>query len=173
MDPCPCPLGVSQGLGSGEVEDVDGVAFGVMRGVFEGDLAFIDGIVGGWLHQSVDEDRWNTLAIDGFSEGDFACEVDAVDGEDGGRGESNLFLGGHDLAAGEGEAYNCLGGGACACGVGGVDTCDREGGLGDLDGGAFLGDGRHILATFGTAAGDGLECAAHGVADGIVDFLTR
>lgn len=142
-----------------------------MRGVFKGDLAFIDGIVGGWLHQSVDKDRRGTLAIDGLGEGDFACEVDAVDGEDGGRGESNLFLGGHDLAIGEGEADNGLGGGTCACGVGGVDTCDREGGLGDLDSGAFFGDGRDILACFGTAACDGLECAAHGVAYGVVDFL--
>ena len=47
MDPCPCPLGVSQGLGGGEVEDVDGVAFGVVGGVFEGELAFGKGVVGG------------------------------------------------------------------------------------------------------------------------------
>ena len=160
-----------KGLG-GEVEDVDGVALGVVGGVFEGEFVVGEGVVGGRLHQAVDEDRWNTLAIDGFSEGDFSCEVDAVDGEDGGRGESNLFLGGHDLAAGEGEAYNGLGGGTCSGGVGGVDTCDREGGLGDLDGGTFLGDGGHILATLGTSAGDGLEGATHGVAYSIVDFLT-
>ena len=143
-----------------------------MGGVFEGDFAFSDGVVGGWLHQAVDEDRWNTLAIDGFSEGDFACEVDAVDGQDGGRGESNLFLGGHDLAIGERQADDGLGCGASAGGVAGVDTCDGQGGLADLDGGAFLGDGGHILATLGTATGDGLECASYGIVDSIVDFLT-
>lgn len=143
-----------------------------MGGVFEGNLALIDGIVGGRLHQAVDEDSHGTFGIGRFGECDFGGEVHAVDGEDGGRGESNLFLGGHDLAAGEGEADNCLGGGACASGVGGVDTCDREGGLGDLDGGAIFGDGRYILACFGTAAGDGLECASYGIVDSIVDFLT-
>ena len=143
-----------------------------MGGVFEGNLALIDGIVGGRLHQAVDKDRWGAFSIDGLGERYFAREVDAVDGEDGGRGESNLFLGGHDLAAGEGEADNGLGGGACASGVGGVDTCDGEGGLGDLDSGAFFGDGRDILACFGTSAGDGLECASYGIVDSIVDFLT-
>ena len=159
-------------LGGGEVDDVDGVAFGVVGGVFEGDLAFSDGVVGGRLHQSVDKDRRGTLAIDGLGEGDFACEVDAVDGEDGGRGESNLFLGSHDFAIGERQADDGLGGGASAGGVAGVDTSDRQGGLANLDSGTFLGDGGHILAGFGAAAGDGLECAAYGVADGIVDFLT-
>ena len=163
---------MSWGLGGGEVEDVDGVAFGVVGGVFEGELVVGEGVVGGRLHQAVDKDRRGTLAIDGLGEGDFACEVDAVDNEDGGRGESNLFLGGHDLAAGEGEADDGLGGGASTGGGGGVDTCDREGGLGDLDGSAFLGDGGDILATLGTAAGDGLEGATHGVAYSIVDFLT-
>ena len=137
-----------------------------MGGVFEGDLAFGDGVVGGRLHQSVDKDRRGALAIDGFSEGDFACEVDAVDGEDGRGGESNLFLGGHDLAAGEGQTDHGLGGGACTGGVGGVDTCDREGCFGDLDGGAFFGDGRYILACFCTSTSDGLESAAYGAADG-------
>lgn len=173
MDPCPCPLGVSQGLGGGEVEDVDGIALGVVAGILEGELVVGESVVGGWLHQSVDEDRRGTLAIDGLGEGDFACEVDAVDGEDGGRGESNLFLGSHDLAVGEREADDGLGGGASAGGVAGVDTRDRQGGLADLDSGTFLGDGRHILATLGTAAGDGLECAAHGVAYSVIDFLTR
>ena len=172
VDPCPCPLGVSQGLGGGEVEDIDGVAFGVVGGVFEGDFAFGDGVVGRRLHQAVDEDSHGTLGIGRLGEGDFGGEVHAVEGEDRGIGEGNLFLGGHDLAAREGEADNGLGGGAAAGGVGGVDTGDRQGGLGDLDGGAFLGDSRHIFACFGTAAGDGLECAAHGVAYGIVDFLT-
>ena len=160
------------GLGGGEVDDVDGVAFGVVRGVFEGDFAFGNGVVGGRLHQSVDKDRRNTLAIDGLGECDFASEVDAVDGENGGRGESNLFLGGHDLAIGERKADDGLGGGSSASSVAGVDTRDGQGGLADLDGGAFLGDGGHILATLGTAAGDGLECAAHSVAYGVVDFLT-
>lgn len=172
MDPCPCPLGVSQGLGGGEVEDVDGVALGVVRGVFEGELVVGDGVVGGRLHQAVDENSHGTLGIGRLGEGDFGGEVHAVEGEDRGIGEGNIFLGGHDLAAGEGEADDGLGGGACASGVGGVDTCDRKSGLGDLDGGAFLGDGRDILACFGIAAGDGLECPAYGVADGIVDFLT-
>ena len=99
-------------------------------------------------------------------------EVHAVEGEDRRIGEGNVFLCSNDLATGEGEADDGLGGGACAGSVGGVDTCDRKSGLGDLDGGAFLGDGRDILACFGAAAGDGLECAAYGVADGIVDFLT-
>ena len=143
-----------------------------MGGVFEGNLAFRDGVVGGRLHQAVDKNRWNTLAIDGLGEGYFACEVDAVDGEDGGRGESNLFLGGHDLAIGKRQVDDGLGGGACTGGVAGVDTRDREGGLGDLDSSAFFGDGRDILACFGTAAGDRLECASYGIADGIVDFLT-
>ena len=172
MDPCPCPLGVSQGLGGGEVEDVDGVAFGVVGGVFEGDLAFGDGVVGGWLHQSVDKDRRGTLAIDGLGEGDFGGEVDAVDGEDGGRGESNLFLGSHDLAIGERQTDNSLGGGASSSGVAGVDTRDGQSSLADLDSGAFLGDGRHILATLGTATGDGLECAAHSVAYSVVNLFT-
>ena len=43
--------------GGGEVDEVDGVALGVVGGVFEGDLAFGDGVVGGRLHQAVDEDR--------------------------------------------------------------------------------------------------------------------
>ena len=173
MDPCPCPLGVSQGLGGGEVEDVDGIALGVVARVFEGELVVGESVVGVRLHQAVDKYRRDTLAIDGLGEGDFACEVDAVDGENGGRGESNLFLGGHDLAIGERKADDGLGGGASACGVAGVDTCDGQGGLTDLDGGAFLGDSGHIFATLGISAGDGLECAAHGVAYGIVDFLIR
>ena len=143
-----------------------------MGGVFEGNLALGDSVVGGRLHQSVDKNSRGTFAIDGLGEGNFACEVDAVDSEDGGRGESNLFLGGHDLAIGERKTDNGLGGGACAGGVAGVDTCDRQGGLADLDGGAFLGDGRHILATLGTAAGDGLECAAHSVAYSVVNLFT-
>lgn len=172
MDPCPCPLVVSQGLGGGEVEDVDGVTFGVVRGVFEGELAFGKGVVGGRLHQAVDEDGHGTFCTGRLGEGDFGGEVDAVEGEDRRIGEGNVFLCCHDFAAGEGEADNGLGGGACAGGVGGVDTCDREGSLCDLDGGAFFGDGRDILACFGAAAGDGLECAAYGVTDGIIDFLT-
>ena len=172
MDPCPCPLGVSQGLGGGEVEDVDGVAFGVVGGVFEGELAFGKGVVGGRLHQAIDEDTHGTFCIGRLGEGDFGGEVHAVEGEDRRIGEGNVFLCSNDLATGEGEADDGLGGGACAGSVGGVDTCDRKSGLGDLDGGAFLGDGRDILACFGAAAGDGLECAAYGVADGIVDFLT-
>ncbi len=172
MDPCPCPLVVSQGLGGGEVEDVDGVAFGVVGGVFEGELAFGKGVVGGRLHQAIDEDTHGTFCIGRLGEGDFGGEVHAVEGEDRRIGEGNVFLCSHDLAAGEGEADNGLGGGASTCGVGGVDTCDREGGLGDLDSSAFFGDGRDILACFGTAAGDGLESTTYGVADGIVDFLT-
>ena len=160
------------GLGGGEVDDVDGVALGVVGGVFEGDLAFGKGVVGGRLHQAVDEDSHGALGIGRLGEGDFGGEVHAVDGQDRRIGEGNVFLRGHDLAAGEGEAYNGLGGGASTGGVGGVDTCDREGCLGDLYGGAFFGDGRDILACFGTSASDGLECAAYGVADGIVDFLT-
>ncbi len=143
-----------------------------MGWVFEGEFVVGEGVVGGWLHQSVDKDRRGTLAIDGLGEGDFACEVDAVEDENRGIGEGDTLLRGHDLAAGEGEADNGLGGGASTGGVGGVDTCDREGCLDDLDSGAFFGDGRDILACFGTAAGDGLECPAYGVADGIVDFLT-
>lgn len=161
----------SQCLGGGEVEDVDGVAFGVVGRVFEGEFGVGEGVVGGRLHQSVDEDSHGTIAIGRLGECNLGGEVHAVEGEDRRIGEGNVFLRGHDLAAGEGEAYNCLGGGACACGVGGVDTYDRKGGLGDLDGGAFLGDGRDILACFGTAACDGLECAAHSVAYGVVDFL--
>ena len=143
-----------------------------MGGVFEGEFVVGEGVVGGRLHQAVDEDTYGTFGIGRFGEGDFGGEVDAVEGEDRRVGEGDAFLRGHDLAAGEGEADNGLGGGACASGVGGADTCDRKSGLGDLDGGAFLGDGRDILACFGTAAGDGLECAAYGVADGIVNFLT-
>ncbi len=143
-----------------------------MGGVFEGEFVVGEGVVGGRLHQAVDKDRRNTFSIDGLGERYFACEVDAVDGEDRCRGESNLFLGGHDLAIGEGKTNHGLGGGACSGGVAGVDPRDGQGCLADLDGGAFLGDGRHILATLGTAAGDGLECAAHGVAYSIVDFLT-
>ena len=41
---------VNQGLGGGEVENVDGVAFGIVGGVFEGEFAFADGVVGGRLH---------------------------------------------------------------------------------------------------------------------------
>lgn len=172
MDPCPFPLGVSQGLGGGKVEDVDGVALSVVAGVFEGELVVGEGVVGGRLHQSVDEDGHGIVAIRRFGECDFSGEVHAVEGEDRRIREGDAFLRGHDLAAGEGEAYNGLGGGASTGGVGGVDTCDRKSGLGDLDGGAFFGDGRYILACFGTAADDGLECAAYGVAYGIVDFLT-
>ena len=143
-----------------------------MGGVFEGEFVVGEGVVGGRLHQAVDEDTHGTFGIGRLGECNLGGEVHAVEGEDRRIREGDALLRGHDLAAGEGEAYNCLGGGACACGVGGVDTCDREGGLGDLDGGAFLGDGRYILACFSTAAGDGLECAAYSVADGIVDFLT-
>ena len=172
MDPCPCPLGVSQGLGGGEVEDVDGVAFGVVGGVFEGELAFGKGVVGGRLHQAIDEDTHGTFCIGRLGEGDFGGEVHAVEGEDRRIGEGNVFLCSNDLATGEGEADDGLGGGACAGSVGGVDTCDRKSGLGDLDGGVFFSDSRYILASFGTAAGDGLESTTYGVADGIVDFLT-
>ena len=172
VDPCPCPLGVSQGLGGGEVEDVDGVAFGVVAGVFEGELGVGEGVVGGRLHQAVDEDSHGTLGKGWLGEGDFGGEVDAVEGEDRRIGEGDAFLRGHDLAAGEGEAYNGLGGGACSSGVGGVDTGDRESGLGDLDGGAFLGDGGHILASFGTAAGDRLQGTAHGFGHGVADLFT-
>ena len=143
-----------------------------MAGVFEGELVVGDGVVGGRLHQTVDEDSHGTLGIGRLGEGNLGGEVHAVEGEDRRIGEGNVFLCSHDLAAGEGEADNGLGGGASTGGVGGVDTRDREGGLGDLDSSAFFGDGRDILACFGTAAGDGLECAAYGVADGIVDFLT-
>ena len=143
-----------------------------MGGVFEGEFVVGEGVVGGWLHQSVDKNGHGIVAIRRFGECDFSGEVHAVEGEDRRIGEGNVFLRGHDLAAGEGEADDGLGGGACASGVGGVDTCDRKSGLGDLDGSAFLGDGRHILATLGAAASDRLECAAHSVAYGIVDFLT-
>ena len=172
MDPRPCPLGISQGLGGGEVEDIDGVAFGVVAGVFECELCVREGVVGGRLHQSVDKDSHSTLGIGWLGEGNLRGEVHAVEGEDRGIGEGDALLRGHDLAVGEGEADNGLGSGAAAGSVGGVDTGDGQGGLGDLDGGALLGDGGHILATLGTATGDGLECAAYGVADGIVDFLT-
>ena len=143
-----------------------------MGGVFEGEFVVGEGVVGGRLHQTVDKDGHGIVAIRRFGECDFSGEVHAVDDEGRGIGEGDALLRGHDLAAGEGEAYDGLGGGACAGGVGGVDTCDRQGSLTNLDGGAFFGDGRQILATLGTAAGDGLECAAYGVADGIVDFLT-
>ena len=172
MDPCPCPLGVSQGLGGGEVEDIDGVAFGVVGGVFEGDFAFGDGVVGRRLHQAVDKDRRETIAVYGLGQSDFTRKVNAVDSHNWRLGEGDIFLRGHDLAIGERKTDNGLGGGTCSGGVAGVDTCDREGCLGDLDGGAFFGDGRDILACFCAAAGDGLESAAYGVADGIVDFLT-
>lgn len=131
----------SQGLGGGEVEDVDGVAFGVVGGVFEGELGVGESVVGGWLHQSVDKNGHGIVAIRRFGECDFSGEVHAVDDEGRGIGEGDALLRGHDLAAGEGEADDGLGGGACTGGVGGVDTCDREGCLGDLDGGAFLGNG--------------------------------
>ena len=172
MDPCPCPLGVSQGLGGGEVEDVDGVALGVVGGVFEGELVVGEGVVGGRLHQSVDKDSHGALGVGRLGEGDLGGEVDAVEGEDRRIGEGNLFLGGHDLAVGEGKADDGLGGGTCSGGVGGVDAGDRQGGLGDLDGGALLGYGGHIFATLGTAATDGLESAAHGFGHGIVDLFT-
>ena len=159
-------------LGGSKIEDVDGVTFGIMGGVFEGEFVVGEGVVGGRLHQAVDEDTYGTFCIGRLGEGDFGGEVHAVEGEDRRIGEGNVFLCSHDLAAGEGEADNGLGGCASTCGVGGVDTRDREGGLGDLDSSAFFGDGRYILACFGTAAGDGLECASYGVADGIVDFLT-
>ena len=169
MDPCPCPLGVSQGLGGSKIEDVDGVAFGVMAGVFEGEFVVGEGVVGGRLHQAVDEDSHGALGIGRLGEGDFSGEVHAVEGKNRRIGESNLFFGGYDLATIEGEADNGLCGGAAAGGVGGVDTGDGQGGLGDLDGGVFLGDGGHILATLGAAAGDGLESAAYGAADGFGD----
>ena len=143
-----------------------------MGGVFEGEFVVGEGVVGGRLHQSVDEDSHGTIAIGRLGECNLGGEVHAVEGEDRRFGEGNVFLRGHDLAVGERKADDGLGGGASAGGVAGVDTCDGQGGLADLDGGAFLGDGRHILATLGTAAGDGLECAAHGVAYSIVDFLT-
>ena len=84
--------------GGGEVDEVDGVALGVVGGVFEGDLAFGYGVVGGRLHQAVDEDR-HVGAIEGFGECDGSGEVGAVDGEDGRRGEGDAFLRCHDLAA--------------------------------------------------------------------------
>ena len=161
------------GLSGGEIDDVDGVALGVVGGVFEGEFVVGEGVVGGRLHQSVDEDSHGTIAIGRLGECNLGGEVHAVESEDRRIGEGDAFLRGHDLAAGEGEADNCLGGGASTGGVGGVDTCDREGGLADLDSGAFFGDGRHILATLGAAASDRLECAAHSVAYGVVDFLTR
>lgn len=172
MDPFPCPLGVSQSLGGGEIEDVDGVAFGVVAGVFEGELAFGDGVVGGRLHQAVDEDTYGTFGIGRFGESDFGGEVHAVEGEDRRIGEGDAFLRGHDLAAGEGETDDGLGGGAASGGVGGVDACDGKGGLGHLDGGAFLGDSRHIFACFGAAAGDRLQGAAHGTGHGVVNLFT-
>ena len=172
MDPRPCPLGVSQGLGGSEIENVDGVAFGVVAGVFEGEFVVGESVVGGRLHKAVDEDSHGTLGIGRLGEGDFGGEVHAVEGEDGRIGEGNLFLGGHDLAAGEGEADNGLCGGAASGGVGGVDACDGKGGLGDLNGGAFLGDSRHIFACFGAAAGDRLQGAAHGAGHGVVNLFT-
>ena len=143
-----------------------------MGGVFEGEFVVGEGVVGGRLHQAVDEDSHGTIAIGRLGECNLGGEVHTVEGEDRRIGEGNVFLRGHDLAIGEGEADDGLGGGASASGVAGIDTSDRQGGLANLDGGTFLGDGGHILATFGTAAGDGLECAAHGVAYSIVDFLT-
>lgn len=163
------PACCSQGLGGGEVENVDGVAFGVVGGVFEGEFGVGEGVVGGGLHQSVDEDSYSTIAIGRLGEGNLGGEIHAVESEYWGMGEGDAFLRGHNLAAGEGDADDGLGGGACASGVGGVDICDRESGLGDLDGGALLGDGRYILACFCTTAGDGLECAAYGAADGFGD----
>lgn len=159
-------------LGGSKIEDVDGVAFGVMAGVFEGEFVVGEGVVGGRLHQAVDEDSHGALGIGRLGEGDFGGEVHAVEGENRRCGEGNLFLGGHYLAAGECKADNGLCGGAASGGVGSVDTCDGKGSLGDLDGGAFLGDGRHIFACFGTAAGDGLQGAAHGAGHSVVDFLT-
>ena len=143
-----------------------------MGGVFEGEFVVGEGVVGGRLHQAVDEDTYGTFCIGRLGEGDFGGEVHAVEGEDRRIGEGNVFLCSHDLAAGEGEADNGLGGGASTCGVGGVDTRDREGGLGDLDSSAFFGDGRDILACFGTAACDRLECAAHGIAYSVVNLFT-
>ena len=172
MDPCPCPLGVSQGLGGGEIEDVDGVTFGVVGGVFEGDFAFGDGVVGRRLHQAVDKDRRETIAVYGLGQSEFTRKVNAVDSHNWRLGEGDIFLRGHDLAIGKRQADDGLGGGASAGGVAGVDTRDRQGGLADLDGGAFLGDGRHILATLGTAAGDRLECAAHNIAYSVVNLFT-
>ena len=137
-----------------------------MGGVFEGEFGVGEGVVGGWLHQTVDEDTYGTFGIGRFGEGDFSGKVHAVEDEDRRIGEGDALLRGHDLAAGEGEADNGLGGGACAGGVGGVDTCDRQGSLANLDGGAFFSDGRDILATLGAAASDRLECAAHSVAYG-------
>lgn len=143
-----------------------------MGGVFEGEFVVGEGVVGGRLHQAVDEDSHSTITIGRLGECNLGGEVHAVEDENRGIGEGDALLRGHDLAAGEGEADDGLGGGASAGGVAGVDTDDRQGGLGDLDGGAFFGDGRHILACFGTAAGDGLECASYGIVDSIVDFLT-
>ena len=140
-----------------------------MGRVFEGEFGVGEGVVGGGLHQTVDKDGHGIVAIRRFGECDFSGEVHAVDDEGRGIGEGDAFLRGHNLAAGEGEADDGLGGGACASGVGGVDTCDRKGCLGDLDGGAFFGDSRHILACFCAAAGDGLESAAYGAADGFGD----
>ena len=159
-------------LGGSKIEDVDGVALGVVAGILEGELVVGESVVGGRLHKAVDEDSHGALGIGRLGEGDFGGEVHAVEGENRRCGEGNLFLGGHYLAAGECKADDGLGGGASTGGVGGVDTCDGKGGLGDLDGGAFLGDGRHILACFGTAAGDGLQGAAHSAGHSVVDFLT-
>ena len=156
-----------KGLG-GEVEDVDGVALGITLRVFKGELVVGKGVVGGRLHQAVDEHGDGTLGKGRFGEGDLGGVVHAVEGEDGRIGKGDGFLGGHDLAIGKGEADDSLGGGAAASGVGGVDTRNWEGGLGYLDSGAFLGAGRDILATLGIAADDGLDGSVHGAADGIV-----
>ena len=91
MDPCPCPLGVSLGLGGGEVEDVDGVALGVVGGVFEGDFAFGDGVVGGRLHQAVDEDSHSTITIGRLGECNLGGEVHAVEDENRGIGEGDAL----------------------------------------------------------------------------------
>lgn len=91
-------------LGGSKIEDVDGVAFGVVGGVFEGEFVVGEGVVGGRLHQAVDEDSHGALGIGRLGEGDFGGEVHAVEGENRRCGEGNLFLGGHYLAAGEGEA---------------------------------------------------------------------
>ena len=143
-----------------------------MGGVFEGELVVGEGVVGGRLHQSVDKDSHGTIGIGRLGEGNLGGEIHAVEGEDRRIGEGDALFRGHDFAVGEGEADDGLGSGAGSCCVGGVDTRDRESSLGDLDGGALLGDGGHILATLSAAARDGLEGTAHGVGDGIVDFFT-
>ena len=140
-----------------------------MGRVFEGEFGVGEGVVSGGLHQSVDEDSHSTIAIGRLGECNLGGEVHAVESEDRRIGEGDALLRSHDLATGESEADNGLGGSTCSGGVGGVDTCDRESGLGNLDGGAFLGDGRYILACFCTTASDGLECAAYGAADGFGD----